>query len=195
MRHRMYLNMEIKMTLRKVLKTAFIAIILAFVAGSIGQLITGGARAEGSIHGVVNEVTQNYEYVTYLDPVKVCKDMEIPIYGEGPSRRTKSGDLLLGMILGGITGKVILGNDKGAVIGAVGGSLIANDKASKSDRVIVGYKQERRCTLEHREVNKKIATDYSVEYSWNGIYGKAYTTTRYSVGDKIPITVNIDIRR
>ena len=190
-----YLDMEIKMTLRKVLKTGFIAIILAFVAGSIGQLITGGARAEGSIHGVVNEVTQNYEYVTYLDPVKVCKDMEIPIYGEGPSRRTKSGDLLLGMILGGITGKVILGNDKGAVIGAVGGSLIANDKASKSDRVIVGYKQERRCTLEHREVNKKIATDYSVEYSWNGIYGKAYTTTRYSVGDKIPITVNIDIRR
>ena len=187
----MYLNMEIKMTLRKVLKTGFIAIILAFVAGSIGQF----ARAEGSIHGVVNEVTQNYEYVTYLDPVKVCKDMEIPIYGEGPSRRTKSGDLLLGMILGGITGKVILGNDKGAVIGAVGGSLIANDKASKSDRVIVGYKQERRCTLEHREVNKKIATDYSVEYSWNGIYGKAYTTTRYSVGDKIPITVNIDIRR
>jgi len=190
-----YLDMEIKMTLRKVLKTAFIAIILAFVAGSIGQLITGGARAERSIHGVVNEVTQNYEYVTYLDPVKVCKDMEIPIYGEGPSRRTKSGDLLLGMILGGITGKVITGNDKGAVIGAVGGSLIANDKASKSDRVIVGYKRERRCTLEHREVNKKIATDYSVEYSWNGIYGKAYTTTRYSVGDKIPITVNIDIRR
>jgi uncharacterized protein YcfJ len=187
----MYLNMEIKMTARKVLKTGCIAIGLAFAAGFIGQF----ARAEGSLHGTVNEVTQNYEYVTYLDPVKVCKDMEIPIYGEGPVRRTKSGDLLLGMILGGITGKVISGNDKGAVIGAVGGSLIANDKASKSDRVIVGYKQERRCSLEHREVNKKIATDYSVEYSWNGIYGTAYTTTRYSVGDKIPITVDIDIRR
>jgi uncharacterized protein YcfJ len=183
--------MEIKMTARKVLKTGCIAIALAFAAGFIGQF----ARAEGSLHGTVNEVTQNYEYVTYFDPVKVCKDMEIPIYGEGPVRRTKSGDLLLGMILGGITGKVILGNDKGAVIGAVGGSLIANDKASKSDRVIVGYKQERRCSLEHREVNIKSATDYSVEYSWNGIYGTAYTTTRYSVGDKIPITVNIDIRR
>ena len=179
------------MTLRKVLKTAFIAIILAFVAGSIGQL----ARAEGSIHGVVNEVTQNYEYVTYLNPVKVCKDMEIPIYGEGSANRTKSGDLLLGMILGGITGKVLIGNDKGAAIGAIGGSLIANDKAQKPDQIIVGYKQERRCTLEHREVHEKVPTDYSVEYSWNGIYGKAYTTTRYSVGDKIPITVNIDIRR
>jgi uncharacterized protein YcfJ len=187
--------MEIKMTVRKVLKTGCIAIVLAFAAGFIGQF----ARAEGIAHqpqfGIVDDITQNYEYVTYLDPVKVCKDMEIPIYGEGPVRRTKSGDLLLGMILGGITGKAILGNDKGAVIGAVGGSLIANDKASKSDRVIVGYKQERRCSLEHREVNKKIATDYNVEYSWNGIYGTAYTTTRYSVGDKIPITVNIDIRR
>ena len=192
------------MTVRKVLKTGFIAIGLAFAAGFIGQFARAETTASmgvsatvihGSLHGTVNEVTQNYEYVTYLDPVKVCKDMEIPIYGEGPVRRTKSGDLLLGMILGGITGKVITGNDKGAVIGAVGGSLIANDKASKSDRVIVGYKQERRCSLEHREVNKKIATDYSVEYSWNGIYGTAYTTTRYSVGDKIPITVNIDIRR
>jgi uncharacterized protein YcfJ len=187
--------MEIKMTVRKVLKTGFIAIGLAFAAGFIGQF----ARAEGIAHqpqfGIVDDITQNYEYVTYLDPVKVCKDMEIPIYGEGPVRRTKSGDLLLGMILGGITGKVITGNDKGAVIGAVGGSLIANDKASKSDRVIVGYKQERRCTLEHREVEKKIATDYRIVYSWNGIYANAYTTKAYRVGDEIPITVNIDIRR
>ena len=184
------------MTVRKVLKTGFIAIGLAFAAGFIGQLLTGGARADsGAQMGIVDDITQNYEYVTYLDPVKVCKDMEIPIYGEGPVRRTKSGDLLLGMILGGITGKVILGNDKGAVIGAVGGSLIANDKASKSDRVIVGYKQERRCTLEHREVEKKIATDYRIVYSWNGIYANAYTTKAYRVGDEIPITVNIDIRR
>ena len=161
-------------------------IVLAFAAGFIGQF----ARAEGIAHqpqfGIVDDITQNYEYVTYLDPVKVCKDMEIPIYGEGPVRRTKSGDLLLGMILGGITGKVITGNDKGAVIGAVGGSLIANDKASKSDRVIV---------LEHREVEKKIATDYRIVYSWNGIYANAYTTKAYRVGDEIPITVNIDIRR
>jgi len=192
------------MTVRKVLKTGCIAIVLAFAAGFIGQFARAETTASmgvsatvihGSLHGTVNEVTQNYEYVTYLDPVKVCKDMEIPIYGEGPVRRTKSGDLLLGMILGGITGKVILGNDKGAVIGAVGGSLIANDKASKSDRVIVGYKQERRCTLEHREVEKKIATDYRIVYSWNGIYANAYTTKAYRVGDEIPITVNIDIRR
>ena len=34
--------------------------------------------------------------VTYLNPVKVCKDMEIPIYGEGTAGKTKStGDLLL----------------------------------------------------------------------------------------------------
>jgi uncharacterized protein YcfJ len=187
--------MEIKMTARKILKTGFIAIILAFVAGSIGQL----ARAEGIAHnpqfGIVDDVLQNYEYVTYLDPVKVCKDMEIPIYGEGPVRSTTSGNLLMGIILGGVAGKVITGNDKGAAGGAVIGSLIANDKASKPSRMIIGYKQERRCSLEHREVEKKIATDYRIVYSWNGIYANAYTTKAYRVGDKIPITVSIDIRR
>jgi len=190
----MYLNMEIKMRLRKVIHIVAIAIILAFVAGAIGQLITGGARAEGSIHGVVNEVTQNYEYVTYLDPTKVCKDMEIPIYSEGQARRSTSGNILMGIILGGVAGKVITGNDKGAAGGAVIGSLIANDNAQKPNRIIVGYKQERRCTLEHREVEKKIATDYTIQYSWNGIYGSAYTNKPYRVGDEIPITVRIDIR-
>ena len=186
-----YLDMEIKMTLRKVLKTGFIAIILAFVAGSIGQL----ARADsGAQMGIVADITQNYEYVTYLDPTKVCKDMEIPIYSEGQARRSTSGNILMGIILGGVAGKVITGNDKGAAGGAVIGSLIANDNAQKPNRIIIGYKQERRCTLEHREVEKKIATDYTIQYSWNGIYGSAYTNKPYRVGDEIPITVRIDIR-
>ena len=179
------------MRIRRILKIGFIAIILAFVFGSLGQL----ARADDSAQmATIDDIVQNYEHVTYLNPVKVCKDMEIPIYGEGTAGKTKSGDLLLGMILGGITGKVITGNDKGAVIGAVGGSLIANDKAQKPDKVIVGYKQERRCTLEHREVHEKVPTDYTVIYSWNGIYGRSYTTQPYAIGDKIPITVTINTR-
>jgi len=186
-----YLDMEIKMKLRKVLKFGLIAIALAFAGGFVGQF----ARADDSAQmATIDDIVQNYEHVTYLNPVKVCKDMEIPIYGEGTAGKTKSGDLLLGMILGGITGKVLIGNDKGAAIGAIGGSLIANDKAQKPDQVIVGYKQERRCTLEHREVQEKVPTDYTVIYSWKGIYGRSYTTQPYAIGDKIPITVTINTR-
>jgi len=186
-----YLDMEIKMKLRKVLKFGLIAIALAFAGGFVGQF----ARADDSAQiGIVDNIVQNYEHVTYLNPVKVCKDMEIPIYGEGSANRTKSGDLLLGMILGGITGKVLIGNDKGAAIGAIGGSLIANDKAQKPNQIIVGYKQERRCTLEHREVHEKVPTDYTVTYSWNGVYGRSYTTQPYAIGAKIPIKVTIETR-
>ena len=186
-----YLDMEIKMKLRKVLKFGLIAIALAFAGGFVGQF----ARADDSAQmATIDDIVQNYEHVTYLNPVKVCKDMEIPIYGEGTAGKTKSGDLLLGMILGGITGKVLIGNDKGAAIGAIGGSLIANDKAQKPDQVIVGYKQERRCTLEHREVHEKVPTDYTVTYSWNGVYGRSYTTQPYAIGAKIPIKVTIETR-
>ena len=193
----MYLNidmqylMEIKMKLRKVLKFGLIAIALAFAGGFVGQF----ARADDSAQmATIDDIVQNYEHVTYLNPVKVCKDMEIPIYGEGTAGKTKSGDLLLGMILGGITGKVLIGNDKGAAIGAIGGSLIANDKAQKPNQIIVGYKQERRCTLEHREVHEKVPTDYTVTYSWNGVYGRSYTTQPYAIGAKIPIKVTIETR-
>ena len=186
-----YLDMEIKMKLRKVLKFGLIAIALAFAGGFVGQF----ARADDSAQmATIDDIVQNYEHVTYLNPVKVCKDMEIPIYGEGTAGKTKSGDLLLGMILGGITGKVLIGNDKGAASGAIGGSLIANDKAQKPDQVIVGYKQERRCTLEHREVHEKVPTDYTVTYSWNGVYGRSYTTQPYAIGAKIPIKVTIETR-
>ena len=179
------------MKLRKVFKFGLIAIALAFAGGFVGQF----ARADDSAQmATIDDIVQNYEHVTYLKPVKDCKDMEIPIYGEGTAGKTKSGDLLLGMILGGITGKVLIGNDKGAAIGAIGGSLIANDKAQKPDQVIVGYKQERRCTLEHREVHEKVPTDYTVIYSWKGIYGRSYTTQPYAIGDKIPITVTINTR-
>ena len=186
-----YLDMEIKMKLRKVLKFGLIAIALAFAGGFVGQF----ARADDSAQmATIDDIVQNYEHVTYLNPVKVCKDMEIPIYGEGTAGKTKSGDLLLGMILGGITGKVLIGNDKGAAIGAIGGSLIANDKAQKPNQIIVGYKQERRCTLEHREVHEKVPTDYTVIYSWKGIYGRSYTTQPYAIGAKIPIKVTIETR-
>ena len=39
-----------------------------------------------------------------------------------------------------------------------------------------------------------VPTDYTVIYSWKGIYGRSYTTQPYAIGDKIPITVTINTR-
>ena len=51
------------------------------------------------------------------------------------------------MIIGGVTGKVISGNDKGAAGGAVLGGLVGADRGSKtkSERVITGYRNKRVC--------------------------------------------------
>ena len=61
------------------------------------------------------------------------------------------------MLLGGIGGKVIGGNDKGAAAGAILGGIIGADKAQKNTtRQIVGYNQEQRCTTVY--TNKKLRT-------------------------------------
>ena len=51
------------------------------------------------------------------------------------------------MIIGGILGKGVTGKDDGAAAGAVIGGLIGADKGAKpkTKRVIVDYKDEKRC--------------------------------------------------
>jgi uncharacterized protein YcfJ len=186
-----YLDMEIKMTTRKVLKIGLVATALAFAGGFIGQF----ARADSGQMGIVDDIYQNYDNVTYSNPIKVCKDMQIPIYGQSGGQAS-TGNTLFGALIGGALGNQVgggKGKDAATVLGAIIGADVAN-KRSGSNTVIVGYSQERRCEMQHRSVNKRVPTDYTVTYSWNGIYGQSRTMKPYSIGSKIPIKVTIQTR-
>ena len=76
-----------------------------------------------------------------------CYNKEVPVYGTVQRQGDAVGGALLGMIIGGVTGKVISGNDKGAAGGAVLGGLVGADRGSKtkSERVITGYRNKRVC--------------------------------------------------
>ncbi len=94
---------------------------------------------------------------------KECYDVETPIYG-----RQQGGDAgagaLGGMILGGILGKGLTGDDGGAAAGAVLGGIIgANEAQNGSKRVITGYRLERKCdtVTRYRDTTRKVY-DYSV---------------------------------
>ena len=77
-----------------------------------------------------------------------CQNVEVPIYQDVQTQGDAAGGALAGMIIGGILGKGVSGNDDGAAAGAVIGGLIGADKGSKpkTERRIVGYETQRQCS-------------------------------------------------
>ena len=90
-------------------------------------------------------VTDQYETVTKRIPhtEQICRTVDVPIYGN-VGGGADAGDVLGGMIIGGLLGKGATGKDNGAAAGAVIGGMIAADKKA-NQQGIVGYRQETRC--------------------------------------------------
>jgi uncharacterized protein YcfJ len=102
-----------------------------------------------------------------------CVKVNVPIYGTTYKSGNAAEGALLGMILGGLAGKGVTGDDGGAAAGAVIGGLIGADKGGKPrhGREITGYTTERRCTdVTRYKKQKQTVYDYSI-ISWtqNGV--------------------------
>jgi uncharacterized protein YcfJ len=126
--------------------------------------------------GNVN-ATVSHKYKTVWREVpttsKQCYNKEVPIYGTVRRQGDAAAGALFGMILGGVTGKVISGNDKGAAGGAVIGGLIGADQGSKSrnETVITGYRNERVCEDMTTWSNKKerVYSHSIIRWTENGV--------------------------
>ena len=142
----------------------------------------------------VTQVQPNYQTVYMNVPRQECYDVEKPIYGTVHKNGDAATGALTGMIIGGLLGKGVTGDDGGAAAGAVMGGIIGADKGSKPRReqVITGYRTVRECSeVMVREQQREIK-NYTITYRWNGITAQSYTFNRYSVGDRIPVTVSIN---
>jgi hypothetical protein len=71
---------------------------------------------------------------------EVCRIVKIPIYHR--PERPSGAEILGGLVIGGALGKVISGDDKGALAGAVVGGLVTS---SRQEPRIVGYSRKRVC--------------------------------------------------
>ena len=144
-------------------------------------LAANSAQAEN--YARVTNVETFYVQQTVSEYDTVCENVNVPVYRT--VRGGDSGDVLTGMIVGGLIGKGITGEDDGAAIGAVIGGVSAGNRTRN---IQVGTRVERQCyeTVVQRNVN--VVSHYVVTYSWNnGIY-RAETNNHYDIGDRIRVT-------
>lgn len=138
----------------------------------------------------VVQIEENYETITEYSPIKICRDEEVPIYGNTNQNNDNSANVLLGMILGGVSGKVITGEDGGAAVGAIAGGLIGANN-NNSGNQIIGFRTVQTCTMEKKEVNSTRLKNYRITYDFHGALGTSYSYNSYLVGDKIPVNVSV----
>ena len=76
-----------------------------------------------------------------------CWEQKKPVYSTYKKEGDAAGGALAGMIIGGILGKGVTGDDGGAAAGAIVGGLIGADKGSKprTEREIIGYEYVETC--------------------------------------------------
>ena len=101
-----------------------------------------------------------------------CYMQQVPIYEERQVRRNPAEGALLGMLLGGVTGKVVTGNDKGAAGGAIIGGLIGADKGgrSRTTSVVIGYDEETVCNniTTYHDVKSQMYSHSTIKWKSNG---------------------------
>jgi len=142
------------------------------------------------LYARVVQVEVNYETVTEYSPIKICRDEKVPIYGNTNQNNNNTGNVLLGMILGGVSGKVITGEDGGAAVGAIAGGLIGANN-NNTNTQIIGYRIIQSCSMENKETQSTKLRNYRITYDFHGALGTSYSYNSYLVGDNIPVKVNV----
>ena len=137
-----------------------------------------------SVKGTVTEVQPLTRVVSVERPHRSCNTVEVPVYGN-VGGGASAGDVLGGMIIGGLLGKGVSGNDKGAAAGAVIGGMISADKNTQQG--IIGYRQENRCTTEYITELQERNAGYRVTIEVEGNTIQTVTDRKYRVGQRVEV--------
>ena len=121
------------------------------------------------------------QQVVQKTPSQQCSIVDVPIYGS-TSGGASGSDILNGIIVGGILGKVITNNDKGAAVGAIAGAISQADK-KKGNQQIVGYRQQQQCNTIFIETVADKIVGYNTTFRDNNGQTYVYQTgSQWKVG-------------
>ena len=127
-------------------------------------------------YATIKNVQPNYQTTYQNIPQQRCSDVEVPIYGTVQGGGASGGDVLAGMIIGGLIGKGATGQDNGAAAGAVIGGVIAADQGNNRRQVVTGYRTERQCSEVIVREQVQTIKNYRIVYEWRGIRGSSTLT-------------------
>lgn len=168
---------------------AVVVLVISSVTVSLAHHINTSKSVQAEITKVEAIVTQTTQHV----PKQVCEWIQVPIY-QTVQRQGNAGEgALLGMILGGILGKEITGDQGGRNAGVVIGALVGADKAAGQERIIAGYKKQKKCRTVYNQVNSNNISSYKIYFMYDGMQGTATSSHKYNVGDKINVNLGLSI--
>ena len=104
-------------------------------------LATSAQAGSTITYGKITEIRPVYTQVTNRQPVQVCNQVKVPVYGNNGQN---NGNALLG-----------------AIIGAQKGSQSGNQN-------IVGYQYVNRCHTEYSNTSQSVINEYDLTYNVNG---------------------------
>lgn len=145
-------------------------------------MVLAATAASASDFKVIGKVTDIYP-ITGWQTREVTKRECKKVTTNGESAGANA---LGGMIIGGLIGKGITGDDKGAAAGAIMGGIIGADKTDTTPRV------RRVCENVTTLRREETVEYYVVEYNWNGFVGEFQTQYgNYHVGQRVELNLEL----
>tara|TARA_B100000900_G_scaffold392361_1_gene387771 strand:+ start:250 stop:843 length:594 start_codon:yes stop_codon:yes gene_type:complete len=170
---------------------AFIGLIMA------APLFIMAAKADGvvsseQVYGEVWHVERLLVNINKNERQQRCSIRKVPVYGEHYQQHgqgSSTGDLLGAMVLGGIFGHALSGNNDGAAAGAVLGALVQNDRSNNQStgRFIAGYEDREVCDIVSVPTTVK-AYRYVVHWKKRNMRGHFFSKKERFVGEIVKVS-------
>ena len=146
------------------------------------------------VTGTVQSIEPVYSSTNIFTPETRCRNIKVPIYGKVVNGGGASGaDILGGMVVGAILGKVLTNDNNAAGVGAVMGGVVAAEQQKTTTTKIVGYNTQQSCEVIQVASQQNTIEHYRIIYSWNGLRGSSLTGRFYEIGSKIQIKVGLSL--
>jgi len=137
------------------------------IFGLITVIACAPAHAGSTVvYGKVTDVKPVYTNVVNQTPQQVCKQVQVPVYGN--NGQTNNGNAILGAIIGGVIGNQFGKGDGNKAATAVGAAIGAVKGSQSGNKQIVGYQMVNQCHTEYTSSTKTIVNEYDITYNVNG---------------------------